>query len=153
MAHADHTRDPWCVYPHAVPNDSATYRTIFPPSSCDIAHGLSSPTLAVPSPWVRSVVPSGTVSRVRGTHQEYAPAYTIPLLCRLTLSLRHVGRSYGRRPLRHQSPCARNGWQLRCLGRHVLDVRLCGQGLAAKGRHVECHHLRFHDWWMSRCTE
>lgn len=61
MASADHTRDPWYVLCGFAIGQLTNLFT---------AHGSSSTTSEVLSQWVRSVVPSGTASRVQGTHHE-----------------------------------------------------------------------------------
>jgi hypothetical protein len=39
------------------------------------------------------------------------------------------------------------------VGRHVLDVRLRREGMAAEGRCLERNHLWIHDWWLLSCTQ
>jgi len=63
-----------------------------------------------------------------------------------------------RRPLRgrhvrHQSPRPSHRRELRRMGWHVLNLRLRRKRCTAKRRHVECHHFRVFDGWMSRRTK
>lgn len=63
------------------------------------------------------------------------------------------GRTIRRCRLHHQSPGTRHRWQLRCLGWYVLNIRLCGEGLATEGGCVECDHLWIHDRWLFGSTK
>jgi import inner membrane translocase subunit TIM17 len=64
-----------------------------------------------------------------------------------------TGRASRRRSLIYKSPRTRDWRQFWCLGRHVLHLRLCYQGLAAKGGRVERYSLWVYDRRLSRCTQ
>jgi hypothetical protein len=63
------------------------------------------------------------------------------------------GRTPHRRRLLHQSQSARDGWKLWRMGRHVLDFRLCNQGLAAEGGCLECYSFGVYDRWLFGCPK
>lgn len=64
-----------------------------------------------------------------------------------------AGRTSGGRCVGHQGPRTCYRRELRCMGRHVLDIRLCCQGLSTKRGCMECHHLGVHDWRVSCSAE
>ena len=145
MASADHTRDPWYARLFVSVLKTMTHQPVF----CVQAHGSSFRTLVAHSRWAQSVAQYGTASRVLGTRHEY-----VSICLKYHLELKTcVGRPLRRCHVCYQSPRASNRGQLRRVGRHVLDIRLCGEGRAPKGGHVERDHLRVHDWWMPRCAQ
>ena len=72
-----------------------------------------------------------------------APLRSVLHLCPSLSCFAYTGRALGRIIIRYQSPSARARWELWCLGRIVLDVRLRSEGLQAKGGPVERYHLWF----------
>lgn len=64
-----------------------------------------------------------------------------------------VGRTVSWRCFSDQSSSARNGRELRRVGRHVLIVRLCGEGMATEGRCMELDSFWIYDRRVFGCSK
>lgn len=112
------------------------------------APGSSSTTLAAPFPWAPWAVASGMASRAPETLPE-------SVFLSFFLSFTHLppGRTPHWRRLLHQSQSPRDRRKLWRLGWHVLNFRLCNQGLAAERGCLECHSFGVYDRWLFGCTK
>ena len=67
--------------------------------------------------------------------------------------MHHKGRASGRCGFSDQGTSTSDGWKFRRVGRHVLNVRLRCEGMAAEGRCMECYHFWIYDRWMFSGTK